>query len=377
MTEVGPIRSFLRRLASFGLPGTDAAALDVSEKLWARALAPLEWEKLSGLAVAAMQAAALSLPEQQARALLDWHREAMLHALRLERHLLRLGEAFEEAGVDIVVLKGPAVAHTMYPDPSWRPFGDLDILVRDSDWRRACSLLPELGFGRKFPEPRPGFVERFGHTAAHMNDGGLEVDLHRTLVGGPFGLWMDGEELFDHTEPFELGGRKFQRLDDTALFMHACVHASLGYRPPLLLPLRDVAQVASRGEPDRERLADWGRRWKLTVVYRHAAQALSTMLDVRLPDGLGLGSEERTPGRERRALEAYTTMRRSRGGKAVSSLRAIRGVRAKATYVGALLFPSREFLRFRSIGDERHRSYLRRWMVLLRRSVGGRRRQTT
>lgn len=288
----------------------------------------------------------------------------MLHALRLERHLVRLSAQFESAGLDLIVLKGPALAHTMYPDASWRPFGDLDVLVRSRDWRRACLLLTEMGYRRKFPEPRPGFVERFGHTAAHVGEDGLEIDLHRTLVGGAFGLWMEPEELFDHTKPFQLGGWTFSRLDDTALFMHACVHAALGFRLPLLLPLRDVAQAAESGEIDWRELEDWGRRWKLAVVYRHATQALASSLGFRLLEDLVSETGERPPRRERRALEAYTTERRDRGGKSLGAFRAIRGLRARAAYVFALLFPSREFLQSRAEGAG-PASYRRRWSTPL------------
>lgn len=358
MRDEHPVAPFLRAVASYGLGGrTDPIA--VPEGMWRRALSGLSWEKLTGLAAAALEAGDLSLSDEEAGELLERQEASMLHALTLERETVRLADACEDAGIDLIVLKGPALAHTAYPDPSWRPFGDLDVLVRSRDWRPACSLLPELGYRRKFPEPRPGFVERFGHTAAHVGEGDLEIDLHRTLVGGPFGLWMDPEELFHHTEPFELGGRKLLRLDDTALLMHACVHASLGYGHPLMLPLRDVGQVAE-GEVDRDRLADWGMRWRLAVVYEHASRAASATLGA--PGVWPAGSPARR--RDRRALEAYTK-RRQVGGKTLGSLGAIPGIRGKAAYAAALLFPSREFLRSRAEGAGRA-SYRRRWATPLR-----------
>jgi hypothetical protein len=365
VAEERPVRRFLRRVVSFGLGEPAPEPMDLREGIWGSALAGLVREKLTGIAVAALQNGALRLSDEEAAQLLDRHQTVMRHALTLERRLLRLARAFEDEGLELIVLKGPAVAHTMYPDPSWRPFGDLDILVRSGDWRRACSLLSELGYRRKFPEPRPGFVERFGHTAAHVADDGLEVDLHRRLVGGPFGLWMEPEELFDHTEVFELGGRVLRRLDDTALLMHAFVHASLGHRPPLLLSLRDIAQVASGGAIDRARLEDWGRRWKLAVVYRHASHQVSRTLGARVPEALAPGPDGKPLRRERRALEAYTTVRRNRGGKALSSLRAIRGFRDKAAYVSGLLFPGREFLEVRSAGSRRP-TRAGRWLMLVR-----------
>src|SRR5437879_3101885 len=83
----------------------------------------------------------------------------------------------------------------------------------------------ELGFTRPRPEPRPGFSERFGKAATHRGVDGLELDLHRTLVVGPFGLWLEPDELFEHAILFHLWGRELRRLDDTALVLHACLNA--------------------------------------------------------------------------------------------------------------------------------------------------------
>src|SRR5207245_8281909 len=142
--------------------------------------------RITGFAVGAMEAGWLKLSNEQEAGLLDAHREAMLPPLGVERGLLELAPEFERAGVEFLVLKGPAVAHTVYPDPSWRYFADLDLLVRPQDWQRACGLLVGLGFQRDHPEPCPGFVERFGGAPAfRRSSGGGEVDLHRTLAVGP------------------------------------------------------------------------------------------------------------------------------------------------------------------------------------------------
>src|SRR5207253_1468780 len=131
--------------------------------------------------------------------LLETHREVVLPPLVVERGLLEVAPSFEEAAVEFLILKGPALAHTVYPDPAWRYFTDLDVLVAPKDWRRACAVLEALGFKRGQPEPRPGFVERFGGAPSYHRPTGVEVDLHRTLVLGPFGLWVETDRLFEWT----------------------------------------------------------------------------------------------------------------------------------------------------------------------------------
>jgi hypothetical protein len=359
----GNTGSALFAVAGFGLPRKDPAPARVAKEDWPGFLGTLGFQRLSGLAVAAAGSGSLVLSDEQWEELFELQADAMLWALVVERKLLTLAEQFEAAGIEFIALKGSTVAHTVYPDPSWRPFGDADLLVRTADWRRSCDLLAGLGYGRRLPEPRPGFDERFGKAAVHTNGDGVEIDLHRTLVLGPFGLWLDPEDLFRRSIPLRLGRATVRRLDDTALLLHACIHASLGWAPPLLMPLRDVAQVATYGRVDWDEFERLAQRWRLRPVVGHAFRTAATTLEVSLPvQATELAGVEPTR-KEQRLLAAYTTTRRYRGGTAMSTLRAIPGLRAKAMYVWALLFPRRDFLDRRT--PERG-SYWRRWLVALR-----------
>ena len=281
----------------------------------------------------------------------------------MDRTLVELAAAFEEAGVEFVALKGPVLAHLAYPDPTWRSYGDLDVLVRTADWSEACQVLEEGGFLRDLPEPRRGFSARFGKAASFSGPGGISVDLHRTLALGPFGLWLSPEELFDRTAPFGLGGRTILRLDDTALMAHAAAHAALGWTPPLLLPLRDAVQVAGTRAVDWTRLEEDAARWRLTAVVQAALRTARDVLGASVPRGAEALMARRVDRREERALEAYAGTRRLRGSMAVATLAAIDGLRPKAEYVSALLFPSREFL------EARGATASQRWGRSLRRLV--------
>ncbi|MGQ0668670.1 MAG: nucleotidyltransferase family protein [Actinomycetota bacterium] len=367
MSEASAI-ALSRRIAGYGLPGggDDPGPLLATWDGWEPLRDVLAEQHLTGFALGAIRDGWLHVLPEQAAELLGHHRAAMLWDLALERKLMALADAFDGAGLGFVVLKGSALAHCFYPDPSWRSFGDLDLLVRTRDWQRACELLEALAFHRDLPEPRPGFDVRFGKAANHTDGDGLLVDLHRTLVPGPFGLWMDSNELFDRTTEFRLGGRILRRLDDTATFLHACVHASLGAWPPLLLPLRDVVQVARFGTIDWESLAAVTERWHLRSVMRHALRSATETLRVGLPEEADALVAVEPSTRERRVLEAYTTGRRGRGGTALTVIRCIPGIKARASYVRALLVPDREFLAARGERGGSPPSYFQRWLKPVR-----------
>jgi hypothetical protein len=347
-------------VVGFGLPGERPGQAEVSDEGWPAFLGAVMAERLSGLAVAAVEGGRLRLAPAQKEELLAGQRSAMLRALSVEREMTPVGDALEAARIPFCVLKGPALAHTVYPGASWRPFVDLDLLVRTSDWRGACRALERLGLTRRLPEPRRGFDERFGKGAVYVAASGSEVDLHRTLAMGPLGLWMVPEEILERTVELSLAGHRFRRPDDTDLLLHACVHATLGGWPAARLPLRDVAQIAGRARVDWDALWVRAERWRLGATLALAFRTTRADLGVDLPPDSERFLRTVPTRRDRRLLEAYTT-RRGAGGMTLSAVRAIGGVRGKAAYLWALLVPRREFMAVRS--RDGRPSYLRRWMV--------------
>ena len=359
-------------VAGFGLPGVS----DSHEKLegegdWRNLLSAIGYQRLSGLAIEAAESGCLDLTEEQWRDLVDAQRRRMCGALRIEGALVNLHDAFHQAGLEYVVLKGPSIAHCAYEDPSLRPFGDLDLLVRTTDWDAASEILGAAGFERAHPEAREGFHASFGKALVHTRGDGVEVDLHRRLVVGPHGLCADPAELFSGVQTFEVGGRALPRLADTWLFLHVCMHAALGTKSPLLLALRDVLEVARMPGVDWSLVENRANSWKLRAVVPYAVRAASDLLGAPAPETCDRVAVQLSPsGKERKWLEAYTTDRRGRGGTAVAAISAIPGFRDKVRYVTALLFPKRDFLENR---QARRGSYLRRLAVPLNWLVGRRR----
>ena len=350
MTDAGatPVDRAARAVAAFGLTrqmGSNAISIDetgsvaLEHRLWT--------EKLTGLAIAAHVDGALPLSQERFDSVLERHRRAMAWCLMIEDRLLQLDERFSSAGIDYTVLKGPAVAHRAYPDPSLRAFGDLDVLVRGEAFQDACTLLGTMGFRRRLAEPRPRFDERFGKAAAHVHaDDSMDIDLHRTLVLGPFGLWIDPGALIDRAAAFELAGRKIPRLDDTDMLISVAMHAVLGW-PPRLLSYRDVLQVSHVANVDWPALARRAADWHLTAVLIHAFRTASLILGAEPAAEAASLADVSISRREIQALESYAGRRRGLGGTALSTLRAIPGVRDKAAYARAVAFPQRGFMRDR------------------------------
>jgi len=64
----------------------------------------------------------------------------------LFHELVRLLPALADAGVQVLLLKGAALAQTVYGNVALRPMADLDLLVREKDVPAALRVLPALGY---------------------------------------------------------------------------------------------------------------------------------------------------------------------------------------------------------------------------------------
>ena len=91
--------------------------------------------------------------------------------LRQTLDLQRIGEIFNKNGIDYMPLKG-AVLKTIYPSPTMRIMGDIDILIRESERDKVIALMQENGYN---------FVKEsdhelvFGYTPAC-------IELHKRLI---------------------------------------------------------------------------------------------------------------------------------------------------------------------------------------------------
>lgn len=187
-----------------------------------------------------------------------------------------------DAGVEVRVLKGLAFAHLEYPDEQWRPTGDLDLLVHGTQIEAAIHALADAGGHVIDPEPVPGFYRHVGKGATvRLPDGAMEVDLHRLLVWGPFGVRVPAEELWTVTRTFSAGDLALTTVGREESLLHACAHL-LVLGMVRAREARDVAQILCHPELDPARALHLARRWGQEALL--ASAALLAERELRLTD---------------------------------------------------------------------------------------------
>lgn len=150
-------------------------------------------------------------------------REVLLTAwaLRVDRLTAELARAFDERGIDLVLLKGPVIARWLYDDGTVRSYSDCDLLVAPDHVSAAQAVLGERGFeDAKSPMAHPRLDSHEWKRAEH------HVDLHSTLIGiraSPRTVW---DTLWPTAETERVGGVDVQVLSVPARALHVALHAA-------------------------------------------------------------------------------------------------------------------------------------------------------
>jgi hypothetical protein len=292
---------------------------------------------------------AFPVTDGQHEALEHQWRGWLTHALRVERLLLEAVAALDRAGIPSRVLKGVALAHTAYDDPSQRVFGDVDVLVPGRDLTRAAAILVDaLGGERLQPELRPSFDDRFGKEAM-LRVGPLELDMHRTFVEGALGLTIALDDLFGPPYRFPLGVTELEALPSPPRVLHACYAAALGDWPPRLVSLRDLAQIVVRERPPLADVLLTARAWRCEIVVAEAVTTAWRTLALTDRPPLVEWAERYRPTRAQRRLFAAHQGPGRAFTRHAAALAVLPTLRDRAAYLHAIVIPQRAWREARGL----------------------------
>ena len=186
------------------------------------------------------------------------------------------------AGVPCLLMKGAALAYTLYAQPHLRPRRDTDILIRPGDASRAQALLDEAGYARA--------VETSGDLASfqfHVDRRGAAGTLHALDVH-----WrIANPQLFAHSLRFEdldaahvpvpALGPHARALSAPHALMLACVHRE-AHHPgsDRLVWLWDVHQLAaSLRDRDADVFIAVASKASMRAICAHTLESAASCFD--------------------------------------------------------------------------------------------------
>ena len=316
----------------------DLTTLD--DAAWSRLVADIHTHRVIGPMMAAFRRNAVRLTDVQLETLDAIHVENLRRSLVIEHMLLDALPRFDEVGARMLLLKGAALTHLDYDDPADRTFEDADVLVEGECIEALLTVLERDGYIRDLPPRTADWDRRFAKDITLVSPWGPELDLHRTLVAGAFGLWIDLGAVHRSAIPFTLAGRSMWAMSDAHRALHAAYALVIGENVSRLSHAFDLAKILSGGV-DVTQVFDvaetWGAVGVLTEALRRTADffgATSLRDEVVL---LGRPVEARL---QRWARSTYQAEHGSNTMSLLSGVVALPRMTERVDYVHALLWPT-------------------------------------
>ncbi|MGE3517508.1 MAG: nucleotidyltransferase family protein [Vicinamibacterales bacterium] len=229
---------------------------------------PLVWWNLTSAPLEAAERA--TLREQYHKA---WLRNQ--HHLALASTTL---DALHRAGIETLLLKGAALALTVYDGVGVRPFGDVDVLVRPSDAGAAREVLRARGWS-PVRNVEPSSLP-LRHSLAYSNGSGVDFDLHWYSLRDCSGDEESDSGFWRRALPLSLEGVQTRVLCPSDQLLHLCAHGLQWTPVPTDHWLADAVTVLRR--------VDGGVPWAAFTV-----EARARRLSLQMIEALGLVERDR------------------------------------------------------------------------------------
>ena len=157
---------------------------------------------------------------------------------------------FDTNGIDILLLKGIALCHTVYNTPGSRPMRDIDLLVRKTDADKACTLLSELNFEQKSSKQLPADYHHLPPLTKSIQGLEVSVEIHRELLPKQFNLpSFQLESLSRDSMAFSIDGITALTLSLEHTLHYKYLHgfrAPLTFEPFRLLHAADIISIVEK-----------------------------------------------------------------------------------------------------------------------------------
>jgi hypothetical protein len=252
---------------------------------WQRLLLLAEEHSVVGhLAASLRRLEKLVAPSEFQKALTERQRALVLHSLRITAELCRLLERFAAEGIGALVVKGPVLSVQAYGDPAMRSYGDVDLLVRQGDIRRATELMIAAGYEAKVPVAAIDAGRIPGQYLFHSPDSKLIIELHNDYTLRYFPRRLPIEEFFARQIRVPLDAHRAPALCVEDELILICVHGAKHFWERLIW-IADVAALVTRQSSiDWQLVAASARELQAEHIVNTGLRLAGNLLKALLPE---------------------------------------------------------------------------------------------
>jgi hypothetical protein len=302
--------------------------------------------------------------------------------LQIKRQLGEIVRPFQSEGVRLLVLKGPALGWSIYPDPAMRPSCDLDLLVLPDQIAQARAILVRLGYkclGKRFKHCKDFYCEE-SFIPQNYARNNRPVELHWDLHSFS-GISRDVriEDLFLRAVKVESSDLTFETLHPVDALIHRAINMALYHNRVIrLIWIYDMALLARQlvVPDDWKVLQERSVAWRARLALENSLKMAQVWVGLKLPDRFSEFSSWPRPTETEVAAWSDALLRHNR----ITSFFRLHWSNSsepleKTRFLFHLLFPNPKIIRIRYPPSHKWLiplSYVRRWHRWLRQYFGNR-----
>lgn len=259
----------------------------------------------------------------------------------------RAMSSLDEAGIEVIILKGMVLGLVVYSDLSLRPMNDVDVLVHKEDCRRVREKLLQMGYEDQTSGPED-FLKKLAKNVT------MDIDVHTDLLnitrvktrGKTHKLNI--EDFWKRAISIEKDRREWRILSPEDNLLDLCLHLVLHHGFSKLIWAIDIACLIKHYEG----VLDWDRfleeceeSGSSRIVY-YALLYVKNILGLTIPDNI-------LPGLKPKGWIEFESMifkwflRHNFGDKAryLLTLLLLEGLTDKINFLQEVIFPTPGVLR--------------------------------
>lgn len=251
---------------------------------WSRLLALAEDHGVTGhLTMSLRKLDDSAVPASINQVLLDRQREQIFYTLKLSAELFRILDQFATEKIAALVVKGPVLAMQAYSDPAMRSYGDLDLLVRQRDIRRATELMLAAGYQAAVSTAAIDSGKIPGQYLFSKPEAKLLVELHNDLTLRYFPRRLPLEKFFERQIRVRLDAHDAPALCVEDELVLICIHGAKHFWERLIW-IADVAALVTRQTNiDWRRVAESAKEVGAERMLHTGLQLAKNLLRLQLP----------------------------------------------------------------------------------------------
>ncbi|MFB2918871.1 MULTISPECIES: nucleotidyltransferase family protein [Aerosakkonema] len=282
-----------------------------------------------------------------------WRKAYYHNACRNALILQELGDVLHKlaaAGVDVMVIKGAALAETVYGDIAARSMSDVDLLIHPEDLATTRQILADLRYKPAYVEMQTGFTEDFRNEEIFRKEGLVDIviDLHWRLIAPIYYQRTFTTDWFWETSlPAKINLAPAFVLSCEAQVVYLCAHLMLHHGGKSLLWLHDIAAVIDfyKQQIDWEKIIAKAKEYKLDLSVQQMLLRVADDWNAPIPAEVIEKLRALQPSRDE--VRTYSWQHQTMALRLFADLAGTKDWRQGLRIAWDTLFPTREYMQQR------------------------------